>query len=105
MNRLASDPRPRAFGEEARWRYCRGAALVGLRRVSEGEKDLRFVLDAEGPQWLHGRAHNELGKIADLAGDRAGALAEYRLANRICRDQRDSSGEDASAALIKTRYQ
>ena len=104
MNRLANDPRPRAFGENARWRYYRGAALVGLRRVSEAEKDLRFVLEAEGPQWLRGRAHKELGKIADLAGDRVGALAEYRLANGICRDLHDSSCEEDSAALLKTRY-
>jgi tetratricopeptide (TPR) repeat protein len=104
MSRLARDPRPRAFGEEARWRYYHGAALVGLHRVEEAQRDLRFVLDGEAVEWLRGRAHKELGKIADLAGNRADALAEYRQASRICREQHDSSCEDESAALIKSRY-
>jgi tetratricopeptide (TPR) repeat protein len=105
MNRLSRDLRPRAFGEDARWRYYRGSALVGLHRCDEAARDLRFVLEGGAPEWLRGRAHNELGKIADLAGNRAGAIAEYRLAGRICREQHDSGGEDEAAALIKARYQ
>ena len=31
---LANDPRPRAFGEEARWRYQRSAALVALHETA-----------------------------------------------------------------------
>jgi len=104
MSRLARDARPRAFGEEARWRYYRGAALVGLRRVEEAQRDLRFVLEAEAAEWLRGRAHQELGKIADLAGNRAEAIAEYRQASGICHEQHDSSCEDEAAALMKTGY-
>ena len=104
MTRLAHDPRPRAFGEEARWRYYRGSALVGLHRSEAAERDLRLVLEAEAPEWLRGRAHTELGKIADLSGNRSGAIAEYRLASRICREQRDGSCEDDADRLIKTRY-
>jgi tetratricopeptide (TPR) repeat protein len=104
MDRLSHDPRPRAFGEEARWRYYRGSALVGLHRIDEAERDLRLVLTGESAEWLRGRAHKELGKISDLAGNRAGAIAEYRLASRICREQHDSSCEDEASALMKTRY-
>src|SRR5262249_28267296 len=104
MSRLSADQRPRAFGEEARWRYYRGSALVGLHRVDEAEGNLRFVLTGESAEWLPGRAHKELGKIADLAGNRAGAIAEYRLASRICREQHDSNCEDEANGLIKTRY-
>ena len=105
MNRLSRDSRPRAFGEEARWRYYRGSALVGLHRSDEAARDLRFVVEGEAPEWLRGRAHKEFGKIADLAGNRVAAIAEYRLAGRICREQHDSGGEDEAAALMKARYQ
>jgi tetratricopeptide (TPR) repeat protein len=104
MNRLSRDPRPRAFGEEARWRYYRGAALVGLHRVDEAQRDLRFVLEGEAAEWLRGRAHKELGKMADLAGKRGDAIAEYRQASRICHEQHDASCEDESAALMKAPY-
>ena len=33
LARLADDPRPRAFGEEARWRSLREAALAALRKA------------------------------------------------------------------------
>jgi predicted Zn-dependent protease len=33
--RLSTDPRPRAFGEEARWRSLRDAALAALRRTGD----------------------------------------------------------------------
>jgi len=104
MDCLARDSRPRADGEEARWRYYHGAALVGLRMTDDAERELRAVLAGDAAEWLRGRAHKELGKVADLNGDRAGALAEYRLANRICREQHDPSGADEATALIKSRY-
>ena len=104
LARLSRDTRPRAFGEEARWRYYHGAALVGLHRVDAAERELRAVLSAEAAEWLRGRAHKELGKIADLSGDRPGAISEYRLASRICREQHDSACADEAAALISSRY-
>ena len=104
MNRLARDPRPRAYGEEARWRYCNGAALVGLRQVDSAQHELRAVLEMEGPEWLRGRAHKELGKLADLSGDRPRALGEYRTANRICRAEHDGTCADEASALIARSY-
>ena len=104
MDRLSRDSRPRAYGEDARWRYCSGAALIGLRRVELAERELRSVLDTDAPKWLHGRAHKELGKIADLSGDRSRAIGEYRIANRICREQHDGACADEASALIGQRY-
>lgn len=104
MDRLARDPRPRAYGEDARWRYCHGAALVGLGRTEVAERELAAVLAEDAAEWLRGRAHKELGKIADLRSNRAGALAQYRLADRICREQHDPIGADEAAALIKSPY-
>ena len=104
LDRLSRDPRPRAYGEEARWRYCHGAALVGLRRTELAGHELRSVLETDAPKWLHGRAHKELGKIADLSGDRSHAITEYRTANRICREQHDGTCADEASALIAQRY-
>ena len=104
LDRLSRDPRPRAYGEEARWRYCHGAALVGLRRTELAGRELRSALEADAPKWLHGRAHKELGKIADLSGDRSQAITEYQTANRICRDQHDGTCADEASALIAQQY-
>jgi tetratricopeptide (TPR) repeat protein len=104
LARLLHDPRPRAFGEEARWRYYHGAALVASRQVEAADCELRAVLTGEAHDWLRGRAHKELGKLADLAGDRARAAQEYRLAARICRAHRDSDCSEEAAALMKAGY-
>lgn len=104
FSRLTADPRPRAFGEEARWRYAYGAALVGLHERATAERELRAVLAAEGPGWVRGRAHRELGKLADLAGDRCAALAQYRTAARLCRDGHDSVCSDEAMKLAKSAY-
>lgn len=101
---LARDPRPRAFGEEARWRYHHGAALVALRVIDAADRELRASLNAEAPGWLHGRTHIELGKIADLAGNRAAAVQEYRLAERLCRTQDDKDGAKDAARLMRAPY-
>ena len=104
LARLAADPRPRAFGEEARWRYAHGAALVALKQVERAERELRTVLAAEAHDWVRGRAHKELGKIAELAGDRAGAHVEYRLAIRIARAQDDEACYEEACRLLKAGY-
>lgn len=104
LARFAQDPRPRAFGEVARWRYYHGAALVGVKQVEAAEAELRAVLTGDAPEWLRGRTHKELGKLADLAGDRARAIEAYRLAARICRAQQDSVCLDETGALMKARY-
>lgn len=104
LTRFAQDSRPRAFGEVARWRYYHGAALAGVKEVEAAEAELRAVLAGDAPEWLRGRAHKELGKLADLAGDRGRATAEYRLASSLCRAQHDSACSDETEALMKARY-
>jgi tetratricopeptide (TPR) repeat protein len=104
LARFSRDRRPRAFGEAARWHYYHGAALVGLRQVDRADAELRAVLRGDAPEWLRGRAHKELGKIADLAGDRARAMTEYRLASSLCRAQHDSACSDETTAIMKKQY-
>jgi tetratricopeptide (TPR) repeat protein len=104
LARLARDPRPRASGEDARWKYAYGAALVALKQRPAAGRELRAALDAATRDWVRGRIHKELGKLADLAGDRPRALDEYRLADRLCRAGRDADCADEVKTLKKTAY-
>jgi len=100
---LSADSRPRAFGEEARWRLSHGMALLSLDR-GEAARQLRAALDVDGPQWVRGRAHGELGKLADLHGHRTEALEEYRTAVRLCRAGNDRPCSEDVSRLIRTPY-
>lgn len=104
LTMLTSDRRPRGFGEEARWRYYEGATLVLLRDSAAAERALRAALASEAPSWLHGRAHKELGKLLDLAGNRAAAIAEYRTAQKLCRAGRDDECGSEVGKLIRSAY-
>ena len=102
---LERDPRPRAFGEEARWRYAHGASLVLINRPDPAARELERVLIMSAPEWLRGRAQKELGKIADLRGARVVALEHYRRAVRIGKAERDSASSDEAAKLLEVPYQ
>ena len=101
LARLSRDERPRAVGEEARWRYAYGATLVALKDVTAAEPELRAALADAARDWVRGRAHKELGKIADHSGNRSRALEEYRLADRLCRQDHDSQCSDEMKGLLK----
>jgi tetratricopeptide (TPR) repeat protein len=104
LARLSRDDRPRAPGEDARWRYTYGATLVALKDVAPAARELRAALDGAVRDWLRGRIHKELGKLADLAGDRARAREEYQLADRLCRQDRDAACSDELRSLKKKGY-
>jgi tetratricopeptide (TPR) repeat protein len=104
MSRLAGDQRPRAFGEEALWRYKRGAALVALGRTAEAERHLLAALEAKARGWVRGRTHAELGKLADMAGDRQRAKLAYENAIRSCASDNDPVGVAEARALLASPY-
>jgi tetratricopeptide (TPR) repeat protein len=104
MARLSRDPRPRAFGEDARWRYAYGAALVALKDSAAADRELRAALAGPTRDWVRGNVHKELGKVADLAGDRQRALDEYRQADRLCRQDHDGDCSDEAKKLMQARY-
>src|SRR5262245_2807599 len=78
--RFAGDRRPRMFGEDALWRYKRGAARAALGKTAEADVDLRAALGLEARKWVHARTHLELGKLAITAGNRAAARQELQQA-------------------------
>jgi len=104
LQRLATDNRPHMFGEEALWYLKRGAARVALDRRQEAEADLRRVLGLESRKWVTGRAHGELGKLADLRGDRAAARGEFQRAAALAGEDNDPSGAAAAARWVDTPY-
>jgi tetratricopeptide (TPR) repeat protein len=100
---LASrDSRPRAYGEEARWRYYRGAALGALGQLQAAQDDLRSALAAEARPWVHGRAHVELGRIALKQRESGAALRELHAAQSDCRADGDAECEAEAEKLLGT---
>ena len=104
FTKLADDRRPRMFGEEALWRYHRGAAFVALRRTDVADRELRTGLAGEARDWVRGRLHLELGKLADLAGDRSRASTEYRTAVNLFQRDNDNIGLLEATRYLKTAY-
>ena len=101
---LARDSRPRAFGEEARWRCAYGTSQILLGRTDAADRELRQSLALEAPAWLRGRVHKELGKVEDLRGNRAAAMEHYREAVRVGRVEHDPGSADEAATLLKAVY-
>jgi tetratricopeptide (TPR) repeat protein len=86
---LAADTRQRIPGEEALWRYKRGAALVLRGRLEAAVQDLRFATSGDAAVWVQGRARVELAKVAIARGDAATAVSEARQAQALCEQGRD----------------
>jgi tetratricopeptide (TPR) repeat protein len=104
LKMFASDKRPRMFGEEALWLQKHGAALVALGRVKEAETELQRVLMLESRRWVAGRAHAELGKIADRRKDRAAARSHFQQAVALSEEDNDSAGADEARRWINSPY-
>ena len=101
LTRLATDTRTRMYGEEALWHLNRGSARAALRRDTEAESDLQKALTLEGRQWIKGRAHLELGKIAARAGNRQKAEAEYRAAIPLLDTDEDGPSAEEARRLLR----
>jgi tetratricopeptide (TPR) repeat protein len=104
FSKLAHDRRRRMYGEEALWRYKRGAARVALRRLGAAEQDLQAAVAGEARDWIKGRARTELGKVADLAGNAARAKVEYQTAIRLAEADNDPLGEAEARRLVRDGY-
>ena len=100
LTRFADDIRPRMFGENALWRYKRGAAYAALGR-GEAEAELRKALALEGRKWVYGRSRLELGKLALKAGAKAAAAAEFRAAIGLADSDNDPRTSEEARRLLK----
>jgi Tetratricopeptide repeat len=103
--RLREDSRPRMLGEEGRWRYERGMARLRLGQLDGAGEDLAAAVGAPGVRgWVLARIHVELGKLADLRGDRAKALREYRAALSILETSSDPEAERDATQWLAQPY-
>jgi tetratricopeptide (TPR) repeat protein len=100
LARFSDDKRPRMFGEDALWRYKRGAALAALGR-SDADAELKKALAAEGRKWVHARTHVELGKLALKAGNKPAAAAEFQAAIPLADSDNDPLTSDEARRLLK----
>lgn len=77
------DDRAKIPGERALWLYKRGSARVSLNHAADAQADLVAALGAGPVEWVRGRINFELGRVADLRGQRSEALTRYRAARDI----------------------
>jgi len=101
---LPSDPRPRAFGEDAMWFYKRGLARLALRRFEPARADLNRAVGHPMRDWVKARVQLELGKLADLEARRADARAAYSVAIRLAESGNDPETADEARRWMKTAY-
>ncbi|MEO8482997.1 MAG: tetratricopeptide repeat protein [Acidobacteriota bacterium] len=77
------DNRAKIPGERALWLYKRASARVSLNHLADAQADLAEALTSGPVDWVRGRINFELGRVADLRGQRAEALTRYRAARDI----------------------
>jgi tetratricopeptide (TPR) repeat protein len=104
LTRFATDPRPKAFGEEAMWYYKRGVARISLGNVAGAQTDLQRAQSLPARSWVKARIRLEQGKLEDLAGRRERALAAYREALRGAESSNDPSTSREAQRLMKSPY-
>lgn len=101
LAKLAADTRPRAFGEDARWRYQHGLALAALSQRPAATAKFRAALEGDAPAWLRGRTHLELGRLATQAGDKTSAVNELQQALTMCGAAKDSTCANDARVLMR----
>jgi tetratricopeptide (TPR) repeat protein len=101
LRMLPADTSRRIPGEEALWRYKRGAALAALKSVEPALADLRAATAPDAQAWVHGRARVEMARLAWARGDRDGAKSEASQAQALCEKGRDPVCVDAAKQLLR----
>jgi tetratricopeptide (TPR) repeat protein len=89
LQMFAKDARPKMPGEDGLWHYKRAAARVLLKRGADARADLAVALKPDSLQWVQGRAHLELARLATQEGDRDGAKREAASAIAACEASND----------------
>jgi len=101
LERFAGDTRQKMFGEDALWFHKRGTARAWSGHNAEAEADLKRALALEARQWVHGRSHLELGRLALKRGDKKSAAPELQQAITLCDSDNDPLSADEARRLLK----
>ncbi len=101
LTRLQSDNREKMFGEVALWHYKRGVARARLGHAELARADFTAALASQARDWVQGRVHAELGRLADAAGQLELARREYRLGLELASRGNDPVGQQEAKALLR----
>jgi tetratricopeptide (TPR) repeat protein len=104
LSALDQDSRRKIPGERALWLYKRGLARLNQNHQETAAADFTSALGSAPEPWVHGRIHLELGKLADLAGQRTAALARYRTARDMGRSANDPLGVADADRLLRRPF-
>jgi tetratricopeptide (TPR) repeat protein len=86
---VAKETRPLIPGEEALWRQKRGAARLAIGHLEGARADLEAAAGPGSQDWVRGRAHAELARLAIRGGDREKARVQAGRAESLCRSGSD----------------
>ncbi len=102
LSMLEADRRMRIPGEDALWRYKRGAARAALGRTEPALTDLRRATGADAQPWVNGRARVEIGRLALKRADLGTATVEAREAAALCARGNDPVCVEDARALLRS---
>lgn len=102
IRRRDQDRRERMFGEDALWHYKRGVARGRLGRLDAAYGDLQVPLSQDARDWVRGRAHAELGRIALEKSHREQARLHYRQALELAKRGNDPTGAAEAETLLRS---
>lgn len=89
LNMVAKEKRPLMPGEDALWRYKRGAARLVMNQIEPARADLTVATGATAQAWVSGRAHNALARLAMKTGDREAARSHTARGESLCQQGSD----------------
>jgi tetratricopeptide (TPR) repeat protein len=104
LGMLAKETRPRIPGEETLWRYKRGAARAAAGQTEAALSDLRAAIVPDAPEWVSGRAHAELARLALARGDRAAAATQASQAESLCGRGNDPPCVEQARKLLRSAH-
>ena len=104
FTKLVNDDRTRMSGEDEVWLLKRGTVRVELEKLDDARLDLEAAQTETATGWVQGRAAVELGKIADLQGNRSLARAEYDRGRKLCDRANDRRCVSLAKSLKKYGY-
>jgi hypothetical protein len=83
------------------WRYKRGAARAALNQLDSARADLNAAVAPGAQDWVRGRAHAELARLAMRGGDRAGARTLALRAEVLCQQGSDPACVNDARTLVR----